>query len=468
MRWALRLVPWVLCLVPWALGLGVAAAQSAAAFPWPEAARILTAVREDLWTPGLRGQTLAQIESAWPAWVAQHDAAIRSRVAQGDKDSVIHFLLFGTSFTVRPRVTTQQLATLTTAPQDAIAALRGRIDDFAAGLATPGGNERLQVAREVVARAGLDPASKDGRADVLRYLEARLIDLGKEGAASLAAMADGPPATTGTVFFERGLSTDTSLSANLGIERALQDLADRVIPAGAVTRVAIVGPGLDFVDKQRGYDFYPLQTIQPFALIDSLLRFGLSAPGKLQVTTFDLSPRVVAHLTVAREHAKAGQAYGIVLPRDLERAWTPALVDYWERMGHFIGDDVKPGVTAPATAGKVDVRALTVRPDVVQMVVPADLNIVTHRSRMTSDAERYELVVATNILLYYDVVEQSMAMANIASMLQPGGFLLTNNRLVELPDSPLTSVGFTDTVYVSLKGVGETGDRVYWYQRAIP
>jgi len=32
--------------------------------------------------------------------------------------------------------------------------------------------------------------------------------------------------------------------------------------AGSVRRVGIIGPGLDFTDKQEGYDFYPAQTVQ--------------------------------------------------------------------------------------------------------------------------------------------------------------------------------------------------------------
>ena len=47
------------------------------------------------------------------------------------------------------------------------------------------------------------------------------------------------------------------------------------LAAGSVRRVALIGPGLDFTDKAEGYDFYPPQTIQPFALLDSLVRLGL-------------------------------------------------------------------------------------------------------------------------------------------------------------------------------------------------
>ena len=58
----------------------------------------------------------------------------------------------------------------------------------------------------------------------------------------------------------------------------------------------MIGPGLDVVDKEEGHDFYPPQTIQPFALIDSLVRLGLADADTLRVTTFDVSARVNDHI----------------------------------------------------------------------------------------------------------------------------------------------------------------------------
>ena len=97
--------------------------------------------------------------------------------------------------------------------------------------------------------------------------------------------------------------------------------------------------------------------------------------------------------------------------------------------------------------------------------MPLDLNIVTQRLEPSSPGEPFDLVIATNILLYYDVFEQSLAAANIVRMLRPGGFFLSNNRVFELPNSPLSGVGFTDSTYMSLPGVGDTGDRVIWYRK---
>ena len=81
-----------------------------------------------------------------------------------------------------------------------------------------------------------------------------------------------------TIFRDRGLASDTLLWINFAIDQALAEMkAAGALRPRSVRRVAIIGPGLDFADKQEGYDFYPQQTIQPFALIDSLGRAGLAA-----------------------------------------------------------------------------------------------------------------------------------------------------------------------------------------------
>lgn len=56
-------------------------------------------------------------------------------------------------------------------------------------------------------------------------------------------------------------------------------------------------------------------------------------------------------------------------------------------------------------------------------------------------------------------------MANVAKMLRPGGVFLTNDRIAELPGSPLTPAGHTTVVYLKSPATGEKGDRLAWYQR---
>jgi hypothetical protein len=50
-------------------------------------------------------------------------------------------------------------------------------------------------------------------------------------------------------------------------------------------------------------------------------------------------------------------------------------------------------------------------------------------------------------------------------MLKPGGVFLTNQRIIELPGTPLEYVAFTDVTYLALPGIGDTGDRITWYQK---
>ena len=164
-----------------------------------------------------------------------------------------------------------------------------------------------------------------------------------------------------------------------------------------------------------------------------------------------------------REHVRAPR-YPVVLPRNTDRPWNAELVDYWQRLGNWVGESAKAACAAGERRGRRRSRYLDSSGRSCCRVTPVDLNIVTERLNRSTD-ELFDFVVATNILLYYDVFEQSLAAANIATMLPPGGFLLTNNRIFELPDSPLSGVGYTDVVYMSLPGIGDAGDRVVWYQK---
>ncbi|HKN83275.1 MAG TPA: class I SAM-dependent methyltransferase, partial [Pyrinomonadaceae bacterium] len=77
--------------------------------------------------------------------------------------------------------------------------------------------------------------------------------------------------------------------------------------------------------------------------------------------------------------------------------------------------------------------------------------------------EVFDLVIATNILVYYDTFEQSLALLNIEKMLRPGGFLLSNNALLELPSSKMHSTDYLTVVYSDRAG---NGDHIVWYQRS--
>lgn len=465
----MRVRPLLVALAAYAVGamLTVSSQATQAWLSYADVAPVFDTLRPELVPTDLRGLTSAAREAAWPAWVQRRDAEVRTRVGQGDADSVVNFLFFGTSFTSRPRPTDADMAALISARQVVPPWLRARIDDLISATAAPGTNERVRFVGALLRGHDIDIATAEGRTAATRFLETQALAMSAAGAFRTRALldaADTPLSDRLTIFRERGLSADTSIFADHGIDAALDAITKQdVLGLGSVRRVAIIGPGLDFSDKLDGYDFYPPQTIQPFAVIDSLLREGLTTSRVIQVTAFDVSPRVLGHLASARTRAQQGQSYPLVLPRNLEQAWSPALAGYWQRMGDRVAAPGPP-VAVPPQAGRAQVRSIRVTPATVLAVTPRDLNVVLQHPSL-DDADRFDLVIATNILLYYDVFEQSLAGISIARMLKPGGVLLTNNRIFELPSTPLMGVGFTDVDYIDVPGIGKTGDRIIWYQR---
>ncbi len=433
--------------------------------PFGDVRPILDALRPELLPADLQPDELLEIEARWPEWAARHDARTRARVEEGDRDSIAHFALYGTSFTPRPRVTEWDVASASHRLA-ATPLVQDRIHDLVRGVTSPGSNERLQFARGVLEQSGIDPAAPEWPERVRRWLDQAVTRIAADYARrsrerqQTDALSD--PATRSlaraTVFHDRGLASDTSLPVSFAIEQALGDVrAAGLVSSGQVRRVAIIGPGLDFADKREGHDFYPVQTVQPFAVIDSLLRSGLAA-SDLQVATFDLSPRVNHHLHDARHLADRGEPYVLTLPRDREPfAWTSELAGYWRRAGDQIGTGAE-AVPPPDALDTVDVRAVRVRSSIVHAIHPHDLNVVVERPAGTG---QFDLVIATNILLYYDVFEQSLALTNIAAMLRSGGLLLSNTAVIKLPSIPLELLGFTETLYTDRPD----GDRIFWCRR---
>ena len=433
--------------------------------PFADARPILEGLRDDLLPLEMQNRTSDERRRLWPVWVRRHDAEIHERVDRGDDDSLANFFLFGTSFSTAS--TNGAPANASTdwtpaTPLDQPDAQR-RLDAMVSGMAMPGANERLQFARTVVERAGINPSTAQGRVEARQYLVAIITRMLSERERYEQALKDRPLdfAKQSTLFSIRGLSADTSLLPNFAIDRTLSAIeAKKLLAASTVRRVAVVGPGLDFMNKKGGYDFYPQQTLQPFAIVDSLRRLGIAA-ANVRVTTFDLSRRVNHHLELARQRAQAGEGYILRLIRDLNEPWSDELIVYSKQFGDTIG--AQAAVTVPADVTNVEARAVRVNPATVLSIEPQDVNIVLERPVAPAAEPGFDLIVGTNIFLYYDVFEQSLALANVSKMLRPGGLLLSNDFLNPLPTIPLNLVGFTDVAY-SPTSAG-SGDRVFWYQR---
>lgn len=398
----------------------------------------------------------------WDQWIREQDREVRSRIDRGIEDSISNLILFGTSFTKLPRFINSSDAMDDVTQKLKPAALE-RIRQLAAVVGAAQRNERVEFVSAFLKRKNVTSAQREDflSSNLARYaMEQREYQQKLEQAAKSDDKSE-ILAARGTLYAQRGLSVDTSLLPNFAIEDTLRVLrAKGVLNEGSIKRIAIVGPGLDFTDKRDGYDFYPLQTIQPFAVMEAVERLGLGKRGDLRVVTLDLNPAVNSHVANLAAVAKQGRAYRVQLPRDSAAEWTPQALNYWEKFGEVIGAPAKP-LTVPDQLPRVKLKAVAISPDRGALVTPTDLNIVAQTVDF-ADGEGFDLVVATNILVYYDHFQQALAMCNIARMMNAKGIFVSNTALPAAHDERLKYLGGRNVVYAQ---DGSYGDDVVVYQR---
>jgi hypothetical protein len=106
--------------------------------------------------------------------------------------------------------------------------------------ASSGANERLRFARQVFERKGIDPATPDGNNRARLYLvEARARMVAENARYRRDALASTGHRSFSTLYRDRGLSSDTSISADFAVDRAIDDGASKgKVTAGSIRRVA--------------------------------------------------------------------------------------------------------------------------------------------------------------------------------------------------------------------------------------
>ena len=400
---------------------------------------VLEAMRSSL-PPELKASLTA---AAWDKWVRTEDKEIRSRIEEGEENTLTNLLRMGVTYTKEQPINYEDLGDY--GRSTAINSIADkRANDLVRALAAPHPSEGMLEMRALLERKGFSLKTPEAQKKVKAYLLANLARWRDDVARARAQAKTNPY----QAFKDRGISTDSNLYPDYTIELHLKHMMDQgLLKPGSVHRIAIVGPGLDFVNKKSGSDFYPPQSTQPFAVIDSLARLGLADPATIEVTTFDISARVNRHLERARKDATAGKPYTIQLLSSPSDQWSQeyhnGFIEYWQKLGDRVG---KPGtrIPVPEAAGNIWNRAVSVRPAVVLRVIPVDMNVVFQTLALPPD-KQFDLVIGTNIFVYYGGLEQSLARANLATMIRPGGFLLTNEALpgtapTKLADSLKTSV----------------------------
>lgn len=409
---------------------------------------------------GIPGSEIAE-SAAWNAWIRARDADVRGRIDRGIEDSISNLILYGTSFMSLPRIESVERAASESG--ELTPATIARIHALAAALPSAGRNERVRFVRDFLARQKIAKNAEE------QYFTQNLRRFIAEQAAYQKKLqqsaADADPSAVylarGTLFETRGLSVDTSLLPNFALEETLRAMVRKgVLAAGSMHRIAVIGPGLDFTDKRDGYDFYPLQTLQPFAVLEAVARLNLGKAEDLQVACLDLNSAVIAHVEKLAERGRAGQTYHLQLPRDPKAEWSKEAISYWKHFGEILGKPAR-ALPVPATLSGVTARAVAIRPQYAGQMKAYDANIVAQTLDFPAGGG-FDLMVATNVLVYYDRFQQALAMANIARMLNQGGIFLANNALPAQHTANLEYLGRRTTAFTPS---GAYGDDVVVYRR---
>ena len=404
--------------------------------------------------------------AAWQAWVQAQDAGIRQRLIAGEENTLTNLLRFGVTYTKEYQIDREYLAVYGTSTL-VNAFAENRANDLIRALSSPAANEGMQQMRAFLIQRGYSFKTPADRARVKKLLLDNLARMRDEFAQFHEKLQTADASEASHLYAERGISLDSNLWPNYALDRSLGELVQAgLLKPGSVRRIGIIGPGLDFANKEYGNDFYPPQSIQPFAILDSLIRLGLTDPKTFEIYTLDISPSVNIHLARAQKSASTGKPYIVQLPwitaAPFNKDYLEGFEAYWRALGAKIGTPVEPVAVPLQLAQHTQIRAVSIGPEIVKRVVPVDMNIVFQHLAAADPNQKFDLIVGTNIFIYYGEFEQSLARANLVDLLSPGGFALTNDMLAEKAPSQLEEAQRTN---IELSSQPEVIERVYCYRR---
>lgn len=325
--------------------------------------------------PAAIRRSVAPDAAAFGELLRSIDRDTTRRLRAGEEESLIYYILQSNAFTRRPRIEPALSAKEAIESGHVPGNVRDRMREFSAALKRPARDARLAYFRDHFRGTAEDLEAA--------YLGAMRFLYNKEfEGAGLRS------------YQTRGHSTDTSLAPSFTVWNALGVL-HALDPAARLNRVLIVGPGLDFSPRTGLRDEVPPQSYQPYLAARSLIEWKLADADRIQVDCVDINPRVV----------------------------------------RFI-EEFKGALTLPAETGNADftayLRALGSRVEFPATRVHAfQLNILTEGFE---PPRRYDLVIATNVLVYFSSAELRLALANLHTMLKPGGWLLHNELRPELDE----------------------------------
>jgi hypothetical protein len=420
-------------------------ALHAARITWDDLAPLHAALQS-------RGLSQASFD-AYVNTVGDDDAR---RVREGDLDHLIFYALQSTRFTGRPPIEPALSAkSLIDSGQQLPPNVRDRISDLLKAIDSSAVDPRLAYFRSLV-RATF-PNAREREAGLIReYTRVMKFVYDKEFVAQRAG-----PAAVENLYRSRGLSTDTEVEAGYVVYNGLGILKS-LAPGTRIHRVLIIGPGLDLAPRTGFLETSAPQSYQPWAVIDALVTLGLARVDDLSVVGADINPRVVDHLHEAhRQPPLLNLVSGIGETSTVHLA--PDYLDYFAGLGRSIGQgtDARPTPLAGHRSKSIRIRA-----DVAQILSAEQLDIVTTRL----EGAQFDLIVATNILPYFDDTKLMLALSNIQAMLMPGGVFMHNeSRPVMVSLTAALAMPFEQSRQVtiaSVTGAPPLADTVWLHRRA--
>jgi hypothetical protein len=376
-------------------------------------------------------------ESTFASYVERLRRANVERVREGDLDHLVFYLLQSTRFTTRPPIEPALSAKAlvdSLEPSAREAFLKG------VGNPAPAVPEAVRARVAAVVRAldkeseeTTDTASADPRLVYFRELVDRTFAARRQREAAISAeylrvmrfvyekefvaqQSTDRASAVSALYQSRGLSTDTAVEAGFLVHLGLA-VSKALEPDRRLRRVLVVGPGLDLAPRTALVEDGPPESYQPWAVIDGLVSLGLSRFGELDVVAADINPRVIGHLRRAR-----AQPPSLTLVSGIRETDSMTLSsdyrDYFMQLGRAIGT---PNEEPAGAAGHLR-RKVRVHDQAARALHAETLDIVTERF----DGAPFDLIVATNILPYFDDASLTLALTNIAGMLAPAGIFLHN------------------------------------------
>ncbi len=308
--------------------------------------------------------------SAWKETRQRMEYNTAARIQAGEEEALVYFLLQGREFTKQPPIEPEAAARAGTIPS-------GRIHDLVAELQRRKSGIRLAWARDVLRGRNAEKTLRSTSIRVLQSLRDKQSVMG-DG----SALADW--------YQTRGISTDAGLVASYPVAIGLRSIAARDAEWRA-SRVLVVGPGFNWAPRGSWREA-PGGSPQPWAVAATIGQLGL-ANSDIAMTAADVHPRVAQWFSQAR------------LP--------PAML---------LDSGVADVDVSEWRDGLAKWRGRNLR------ICGRRLNIITERL----PDRNFDLAIATNILLYLSDTEAALALANIAVMVRPGGYLIHNEMRAEV------------------------------------